>query len=60
MAGQAAQAVARHTLRLADAERVCPMMDISVYATNVELNDNIEEIKTPGLEIFRSPKAPLT
>ena len=53
MAGQAAQAVARHTLRLADAERVRPMTDIPVYAPEVELNDNIEEIKTPGLEIFK-------
>ena len=36
MAGQAAQAVARHTLRLADAERVRPMTDIPVYAPEVE------------------------
>ena len=53
MAAHAAAAVTRHNQRLVDAERVRPMTDIPQYQNNDQRNDDIEEIKTPGLEIFK-------
>ena len=49
MAVQAGNAVGRHTQRLQNAERIRPMTTLPPNAAN----DDIEDIKTPGLEIFK-------